>query len=239
MRPEAEPVEATAGRAAQPRRLSAALRELRQTSGLTLTEISKRTGVSISALSKVQSGQMSLTYDKLVGLAAGLGVDVTYFFAPEPAATAEPGPPTVTGRRSIERFGGGALISTPVYEYRYLSSDLSRKQMTPMYATPKARSIEEFGDLIRHSGEEFASVVEGRIELHTEFYAPVVLEAGDTVYFDAAMGHAYVAAIDGPCLVMCVCSGMDTDIAKLAAPSSQGRVRPPAPRVERASKRRS
>jgi mannose-6-phosphate isomerase-like protein (cupin superfamily) len=220
------------------RRLAAALRQLRKSSGLTLAEISERTGLSISALSKVQNGQMSLTYDKLVSLSNGLGVDVTYFFAAEPPALAPApdvaAPSVVMARRSVERAGAGAHISTPVYEYHYLASELSRKRMTPIYAEPKARSLEEFGELIRHPGEEFTTVLEGRIELHTEFYAPVTLEVGDSVYIDSTMGHAYLAAAEGPCRIMCVCSGMEPDLSRASEPASPARARPAAPVVRRA-----
>lgn len=221
----------------QLRRLAAALRQLRKASGLTLAEISERTGLSISALSKVQNGQMSLTYDKLVSLSNGLGVDVTYFFAAAPPAAAPAtdtaAPAVVMARRSVDRVGSGAHISTPVYEYHYLASELSRKRMTPIYAEPKARNLEEFGELIRHPGEEFTTVLEGRIVLHTEFYAPVTLEAGDSVYFDSTMGHAYLAAAEGPCRLMCVCSGMEPDLSRAAEPVEAGPGAPPAPIVRR------
>jgi quercetin dioxygenase-like cupin family protein len=61
--------------------------------------------------------------------------------------------------------------------------------------------------MIRHSGEEFAYVLEGEIEFHTEFYAPVRLKPGESVYFDSGMGHAYLAASDGPCRILSVCTG--------------------------------
>ena len=41
---------------------------------------------------------------------------------------------------------------------------------------------------------------------HTELYAPVLLQAGDSVYFDSSMGHAYLRVGDGPCRVLTVCS---------------------------------
>ena len=35
------------------------------------------------------------------------------------------------------------------------------------------KSIEEFGDLIRHPGEVFVFVIEGKVAVHTEHYEPV------------------------------------------------------------------
>ena len=73
--------------------------------------------------------------------------------------------------------------------------------------------MEEFGDLVRHSGEEYIYVIDGRIEVHTEFYDPVVLEEGESIYLDSQMGHAYVVA-DGceEATVLGVCSSADESL---------------------------
>ena len=56
-------------------------------------------------------------------------------------------------------------------------------------------------------------MLEGRIEVHTEFYDPIVLEAGESIYIDSNMGHAYVAA-EGcdEASVLGVCSSADEDL---------------------------
>ncbi len=56
----------------------------------------------------------------------------------------------------------------------------------------KSRSLDEFGPLSRHSGEEWAYVLEGQVIVHTEFYDPVTLDVGQVIYLDSGMGHAYV-----------------------------------------------
>ncbi len=37
---------------------------------------------------------------------------------------------------------------------------------------------------------EFLLVLEGELALYTEFYEPVAMVAGDSMYYDANMGHA-------------------------------------------------
>ncbi len=85
-------------------------------------------------------------------------------------------------------------MNTANYEYHYLCPELRRKRMIPVLARIRARSLEEFGELVRHPGEEFVYVLSGRIEVHTEFYDPVTLGEGESIYLDSSMGHAYVAA---------------------------------------------
>jgi quercetin dioxygenase-like cupin family protein len=82
--------------------------------------------------------------------------------------------------------------------------------MIPVITRVRAKSVEEFGDLVHHSGEEFIYIVSGRIVVHTEFYDPVTLEAGESIYIDSNMGHAYVTAEDcDEAVVLGVCSSAE------------------------------
>jgi mannose-6-phosphate isomerase-like protein (cupin superfamily) len=163
----------------------------------------------VPTLSKVENGRLSLSYDKLVRLSEGLEIDIAQLFAggdltEESAA--------ITGRRSINRNGDGELVSTRNYEYRYLNTDVVRKSFIPILAEPHATSIEEFGDLVKHSGEEFVYVLEGEVEVHTALYAPFVLKAGESAYIDSSMGHAYVSRGPGRCKLLAVCSAAETHL---------------------------
>jgi hypothetical protein len=82
--------------------------------------------------------------------------------------------------------------------------------MIPVLTRIAAKSLDEFGDLVRHSGEEYIHVLEGSIVVHTEFYDPVTLKTGEGIYIDSNMGHAYVAAeVCKEALVLGVCSSAD------------------------------
>jgi transcriptional regulator with XRE-family HTH domain len=180
----------------------ARLHLIRAEKGLTLTEVSARTGVPASTLSKIENGKMPLTRDKLVRISAGLDLDAAALVASRAQD------PVRTARRSISRAGEGQSIETDRCSERYPAADLLNKQFVPRVAELRARSIEEFGAMIRHPGEEYAFVLEGAVEFHTETYAPVVLNAGDSIYFDGGMAHAYLAAAPGPCRVLAICSGI-------------------------------
>ena len=82
--------------------------------------------------------------------------------------------------------------------------------MVPVLTRIRAKSLDEFGDLVSHSGEEYIHVLEGTIVVHTQFYDPVTLKAGEAIYIDSKMGHAYVAADHcDEALVLGVCSSDD------------------------------
>ena len=100
----------------------------------------------------------------------------------------------VTARRSLGDVDKAVRVTTPNYDYYYLCTELRRKRMIPVITKIRASSREEFGDLVRHAGEEFIYVLKGRIVVHTEFYDPVTLNERQSIYIDSGMGHAYLTA---------------------------------------------
>jgi transcriptional regulator with XRE-family HTH domain len=185
------------------------LRAMRARNGWTLKEMSERTGIPLSTLSKVEHDRLSLTYDKLLQISQRLNIRMSELFA-EPDAASEP---PVTARRSIARIGDAVRVNTPNYDYYYLCPELRRKRMIPVLTRVRAKSLEQFGALVHHTGEEYIHVIEGMVEVHTEFYDPIVLGAGEGVYIDSNMGHAYLAAPGcEEALLLGVCSSADEQL---------------------------
>ncbi|WCM28442.1 XRE family transcriptional regulator [Sphingomonas sp. QA11] len=194
----------------------AVLREIRRANGWTLADVSQRTGMPVSTLSKAETGKMSLSYEKLLRISRGLEIDITRLFS-----TAAPAPVSrsaVTGRRSITPSGEGPSIRTATYNYVYPSADLLHKTLNPMIIDIQVRSIADFGDLMRHPGEEYALVLEGQCEFYCDLYAPSLLKTGDSIYFDGTMGHGYVAVGEGPCRILSICSANDADLKSALTP---------------------
>lgn len=191
--------------------LGQCLKAARQARGLTLKQVAERTGMALSTLSKVENGLMSLTYDKLVQLTSGLKMEIAELFNPAVTAPVQGRP--VTARRSISRAGQGQVITTKFYTYTYQCTDLIGKRMVPIVAEVRARSLEEFGPLLRHSGEEYFVVTSGRVAVHTEFYAPEILDEGDGIYLDSTMGHAYLNAGEASSAKgVCLCTSEAPDL---------------------------
>jgi DNA-binding XRE family transcriptional regulator len=192
------PLDARAKRKPQ-HSIAETLRQLRQVNGLTLNELARRCSLAPSTLSKIENGQMSPTYDTILSLAEGLSVDVADLFAQRQTNT-------VGGRRTVTRAGGGVPHNTAQYDYQMLCTDLANKQFVPLKATIKANSIASFSGMISHPGEEFIYVLSGEIELHTQYYAPTRLSAGDSCYFDSTMDHALIKASNEDAEVLWICS---------------------------------
>lgn len=186
------------------------IRRMRLKRRLTLQQLAKACDLAISSISKVENGQMSPTYENIVRLATGLGVDVGDLFSDRDTAPA--------GRRSITRAGAGSRLATPHYDYEMLCTDLTNRRFVPIHATVHANDILEFPQLTQHDGEEFIYILSGKVMLHTEHYEPVLLHPGDSCYFASAMGHALVNGDTKDAEVLWVCSHID-----MANAVSQGR----------------
>jgi len=192
--------------------LGSLIRGLRRQKSWTLRQMSDKVGIPLSTLAKVEQDKLSLTYDKLQQFTSRLGLTMTEFLAHAEAPSSDP-PKVVTARRSLTRDGNSIQVSTPNYDYEYLCADLREKRMVPILTRIRAHDIAEFGEPVRHQGEEFVFVLEGTVEVHLQFYTSVVLQAGQGIYLDSTMGHAYVAKDCDSALVLGICSSEDPNLA--------------------------
>lgn len=170
----------------EPLELGKRVKEIRLTKGWTLEEVSKRTGIARSTLSKIENDQVSPSFAIVQKLIKGLEMDLPQLFV-------ETSEHSIAGRRDITRKGKGQPHPTATYEHELLNASISRKKMVPFKSTVRAREFDEFKEWVRHDGEEFLLVLHGAVRFFSEFYEPVELKEGDSVYYDAAMGHIVVS----------------------------------------------
>ncbi len=186
----------------QPLKLGEKVREFRQSHHWTLEEASRRTGLAKSTLSKIENEQVSPSFEVVQKLAAGLGIDVPQLFV----SSSEP---MVSGRRSFTRNDQGRPHPTRTYEHELLATELTHKRMVPFKSMVHARSFNDFSDWVRHSGEEFLLVLSGSIIFYSEFYEPVSMQQGDSIYYDAGMGHACISESRQDAQILWVCTPSD------------------------------
>jgi len=187
----------------EPLRLGERVKEIRLANQWTLEDVSQRTGLARSTLSKIENDQISPTFSAVQKLIDGLGIDLPQLLSP-PKVQAR-----TMGRRDLTRRGHGERHPTPTYEHELLSCELAQKRMIPFKTIVRARAFDEFTEWVRHDGEEFLMVLEGEIRLYTEYYEPLSLTDGDSIYFDSAMGHALVSTSDADAVVLSVCTRGD------------------------------
>lgn len=155
--------------------IGAQLKSIRMKNKLTLKEAGKRTNLAPSTLSKIENEQISPTFTVMQKLAKGLNIELPQLFTKPEVAQA-------TGRCDVTINDQGNYHLTSTYEHELLSTKFSNKKIVSYKSKIRAHNFDDFG-------EEYLLVLEGEVQLLTEFYEPVNLVEGDSVYYDATFGY--------------------------------------------------
>lgn len=180
--------------------VGARLRRIRKAHHLTLKQVSERTGLAVSTLSKAELGQTALSYAKFARLAQALGIDMTAVFVVEGEKPLTSSP--VVLKNSLTQV---QHYKTSNYDYSLIFGEYPGKRMNPMVAHIEARDFSEFDDYVRHVGQEFAVVLSGKVRIQFETGDDVVLERHETAYFNSGVGHVYLSLSRRPAQVLVVC----------------------------------
>ncbi len=159
------------------------VRAFRHQTGITVAELSKRTGLSIGMLSKIENGNTSPSLSTLQSLAHALSVPLTSFFRRfEDVHNAVH---TKSGEGvEIERRGTRAG-----HQYNllgHLGSNSTGVQVEPYLITLTSDS--DVFPTFQHEGIEMLYMLEGEVDYRhgSEVYP---LKPGDTLFFDADAPH--------------------------------------------------
>jgi transcriptional regulator with XRE-family HTH domain len=161
--------------------LAATLQRLREQRGLTLEELTDRSGVSAATLSQLERGQGNPSFATLLKIANGLKVPVPVFFQSD---TTDEG--IVVRRPHRKRL---VFSKDEGRTYELLSPDV--KGAIEMLWVELEPGVWTEDERVAHEGEECLLVLEGRLEAHIGSSEPQVLEAGDSVYVRSDVPHSY------------------------------------------------
>jgi transcriptional regulator with XRE-family HTH domain len=182
-------------------RLGSRIRQLRQGSGLSLTAVARRLGVSASALSQIETGAMQPSVSRLVEIMGVLGLPLSLVFD-EQLATSFPPPYAVpSAAEPLDAVTVARAADTRTVDlergvvYRRLAPQpLPGTEYFESTYPPGAASGDE-GSLLVHSGVETGIVTAGRLTFQFAD-GEVELGPGDSLSFPASKGHRIVNRTD-------------------------------------------
>ncbi len=161
------------------------LRKLRNTRSLTLQDLADLTGVSKPNLSQIENNFVTPPIATLLKIAGALGVPIGYFFQESPQER------KMIVVRKEDRYGiaKGPHITHIGYQYEPLAYPKIDKCMEPFIVVMEERQASDIA-FNNHRGEEFLYVLAGSLEF---CYGDdsVILEEGDSLYFDSIIPHGY------------------------------------------------
>lgn len=170
------------------------LKDLRIASDFTLATLAKKSGISAATLSKIENNKVSPTFANLVRLASALEIPLTELIMVSRQSVVAPPP----ARISVTRAADINFLRTPNYELGALCNEIINKRINPLYNRVLSFASDRSDSLVGHPGEEMVFVVKGSLELRTEYYQPVRLDAGDCAYYDSAMPHSFTSLSEEP-----------------------------------------
>ncbi len=181
--PSSRPLSPQQQPAATPMAIGARLRHARLVKGLLIKDLAQRIGVSISLISKYENDKLLPPLTVLHALVTELGTNIGALFDPnwtgvEYVARADSRP-----RIAAAGEGQGAGI---VLERLVPAGKGFLLQGNIHIVPPGVGSVEP----IRHEGDEFGYVLEGRLELRIDD-TDYELYAGDSFAFPSNLPHSY------------------------------------------------
>jgi transcriptional regulator with XRE-family HTH domain len=173
------------------------IRRVREIRGLTINDLSSRTGIDVDTLGRIESSKLIPALGQLVKLGRALDMKMGYFISPGIDK-----PMTVVRkheRRTVSRYGEAKSVLHG-YSYESLAPDKANRLMEPFIVTLVPTEAEEFSN---HAGQEFLYVLEGEVKVQlgdrVDFLKP-----GDAVYYDSNEPHLVRCAGTNPAKVLAV-----------------------------------
>jgi len=170
------------------------LKKFRQEHGLSMAELSKLSGVSISMISKIEHGKSQPPISTYDNIARGLGISLSQLFV----ETDEKGNITIV--RADER----QIIAKTNYVASPLSRDLHDKKIEPFYC--EYLPSKTFAPPYTHENHEMLYILEGVMEFKYGNQI-ITLKEGDCINYHGEIPHAARASSpDGAKTIMILSS---------------------------------
>lgn len=161
--------------------------KLRKEHKLSLEELSKKSGVDLESLKRIESNQHLPAIGDLIQVANALNTSIGTFFQ-----TRLPDQ-RVEYVKASNRWNvpNQESLSVPLhYKYQALSYQLTDKLMAPFFVEiPPGK---EEAPVSSHKGEEFLFLISGSLLLNIDG-EDYTLEKGDSIYFDSRLKHSLKA----------------------------------------------
>lgn len=181
--------------------IGAQVKSLRTSLGMTMSDLSKATSLSVGMLSKIENGQTSPSLATLQALATALNIPLASFFQKfdesREASYVKAGEGLVIERRGT-RSG---------HIYQMLGAPLrNRVKMEPYLITLSKDS--DVYPFFQHPGVEFIYMLEGTL-VYRHSNQDYELESGDALFFDAEAPHGPLEIKKFPCRYLSIIATPD------------------------------
>jgi quercetin dioxygenase-like cupin family protein len=163
------------------------LKGLREALDMTPEEFAESCHIPVEEYLEYESGDKDLTISVLMGIASAHKVDVSVLmFADEPRMSSY----------FLTRKGKGLAVNRVAdYSYQTLAGGFNNRKAEVFEVTVEPKGDDADIHHSVHRGQEFNLVLEGRMLLQING-KELIMEEGDSIYFDSGLPHG-MKALDG------------------------------------------
>ena len=170
------------------------LRRLRKRSGISQRELAKKSGVTSSMISLIETDSTNPSVGTLKNILDGLSMQLSDFFA----MTDEPEQKVFYTPEDLVEIAGGRI------SYRQVGANLRGRGLQILHER-LAPGADTGRSMLSHNAEEGGVVIRGKVEL-TVGSQKRTLKAGDAYYFDSKIPHRFRNIGDEECEVVSACT---------------------------------
>lgn len=167
----------------QIKQMAMRLRGLREDMDMSLADVASKCGISVGDLERYESGESDIPMNFLCNAAAVLGVEPLELFSGDS--------PNMSSYWLVRKGKGPVIERQKAYKYQALAMGFKHAKASPFIVTVDPKMEEEM-HLNSHEGQEFNLVLKGTLLLNIGG-KELVLEEGDSVYFDSTQPHGMKA----------------------------------------------
>ncbi|PRZ00296.1 helix-turn-helix domain-containing protein [Marinilabilia salmonicolor] len=174
----------------QIKQVATRIKDLREILNISKEEAADCCGITTAEYSEIESGKVDIPVGIMHLLAKKFRVDVTSFLS-----GSEPRMHYYT----LTRKGQGVSVERrKAYNYRALAANFINRKADPFIVTVDPKSDDTATEFNSHPGQEFNLILKGSLKLNLN-NKEMLLNEGDTIYFDASLPHGMKAANNEPC----------------------------------------
>ena len=176
------------------RQIADRIKEMRDLCGYTVDEMARSAGVSVEFYNRCERGLEDMSISFLYALSLKFGVEISALMTGE-----EP----KLKIYSLVRKGEGIHVDRgDEYNYSSLAYKMSHKKVEPFLVMVPV-SEEEVPHRHSHDGQEFNYLLEGTLRIYLD-KREIVLNEGDSLYFNSNYPHAMRAEGDKPAKLLAI-----------------------------------
>lgn len=176
----------------QVRQIAQRVKELREISDLTVAEVASKVELSPEEYEAYESGRVDMSISLLIKLSELYGVDTTTLLTGQA--------PRLSVCALTRRNMGTTVKRAKHYIYKNLAYNFNHRKIEPLLVTVEPGTNADM-ETNSHEGHEFDFVLQGALRLKVGDQ-DMILNEGDSAYYDSIHPHAMQAYGDKTCVFL-------------------------------------